>query len=178
MLYSNVELTKNEVERDWGKNYQFELGESGRGRKLLALPAFENQPDIKCGWNDLSIGLTKSGRPRIVNGNNDIYAIFSCAGIYTRGTYGTVSVSDLSAIEVIGRGNGAYGDAGRIGGWDDIVIKMNKPCLIKVRPVGGYKTNSKFYYFDGKEFYKSGDVDELRDNFDIEELWSSDWYMV
>ena len=80
-------------------------------------------------------------------------ARISGKGVYTRGTYGSVYLPEemMENVKVIANGYGAYGDAGRLGGWDDFLITAKDDTLIKVSPSGGnHKMDSYWLYF-GKE---------------------------
>ena len=62
-----------EKEKDWGILTQIEVGEYGRGRRMTCLPC-RNDIEIKKGMNaDITIGLTKNGRPRINKGIDSKY---------------------------------------------------------------------------------------------------------
>lgn len=178
MIYSTVEAKKKLIENDWGQSFRFEFGEYGRGRKLLVLPVFENQPDIVAGENKgISIGQTKTGRPRIVNGDDGAYAIISSEGGYTRRGDGKILASSSAAVELLGKGNGADGDAGRIGSWDVVVIKLLSPVLIKVKYGGGSTYEPRYLYFDGKQIYSAYGNDNLatmREELEnLDNLWNS-----
>lgn len=159
MLYSNRNLESEVRQFDWGTIFQVALGEHGRGRKLLTLTCPEDT-EIKSGINEeYSIGSTKSGKPRIVKKkDNELYMILSSEGGYTRRGDGTIKVlvKDSKNIEVLARGNGADGLAGRIGTWDCVLIHLegNLETVVQVRTSGaGYGTPADLYVVKENKVY-------------------------
>lgn len=152
MIYSNQEVEAIDRELDFGTIYQIVLGELGRGRRLMALTC-PKETKISLGMNpDLTIGVTKSGRPRInKKTDNELYMLLSAEGGYTRRGNGTIKVLDNQKenFEILSRGNGADGDAGRIGYWDCLLLRVKNPnidSIIRVRTSGaGYGTPSDLY---------------------------------
>jgi len=126
----------------WGTMPSFSIGEKGRGRRGILLPTNVNKDSIDKGMNaDLTIGLTKSGRPRVNKGtDNELYMILSSEGGYTRRGDGIIYMPTTvkNQIYVLAVGNGADGDAGRIGTWRCCVMKVpnDKDFLIRVRIAG------------------------------------------
>ena len=75
---------------------------------------------------------------------------------YTRGVWGEVKVpkSYSENVLLIASGSGAYGQAGRIGGWDDYLLQVEDDSFVWVRPSGGkYKTPPYYLYFGKKSVY-------------------------
>lgn len=94
------------------------LGERGRGRTSLPIPLPSGIEKLTIGENpDVSFGKTRSGRIRIVEGGKDIGIILCSKGGYTRRGNGRIKILPEYAVTLLGRGNGADGDAGRIGSW-------------------------------------------------------------
>jgi len=125
------------------------LGEYGRGRNETIVPF---QEDIK--ENDFIIPTTtKTGKVKIIKGgdNKGWIARISCKGCYTRGSVGTAYVhkEDSDKVKVLASGNGADGQAGRTGYWDDYLLQIEDNTLIRVKKHGGYKTPA-FYLFFGE----------------------------
>lgn len=123
------------------------LGERGRGRYEALVPF---QGDIK--ETDLVMPApTKSGKTKIIKGGtrNGWIARISCEGCYTRGTTGEAWVhkKDAEKVIVIASGNGAEGDAGRIGWWADYLLHIQDDTLIRVKRHGGYKTPAYYLFF-------------------------------
>lgn len=100
------------------------LGEEGRGRKRALVP------------------ITK------FNKNAQWVARLSSEGTYSRGTYGTVYVltEDREKINIVDFGVGAYGDAGRIGSWNDFLVSIEEtPVRFLMRPSGGPAKRERFW---------------------------------
>lgn len=174
-LFSNEALTPISVEFEWGNLITVQLGEKGRGRKLLSLPFPGEDGLVKKGQNKvLTIGQTKSGKPRILRAGSTgaQFLLLSTEGGYTRRGNGWVgaSVNNTSTFELLAAGNGADGDAGRIGQWDVVLLKITgtpRPTgdWIRVRRSGGgYGTDPEFVYFDGRMIYYLNTLTEL-ENF-------------
>ena len=125
MIWSNKKQEMKAKEMPFGVLNCVELGESGRGRKLLVLPS---EVDILEGLNpDITIGLSKTGKPRINRfKDNDLYLMIDTGYGYTRRGDGRVWVlkDDKDKLQVLAGGYGADGDAGRIGNWDVMVLKV------------------------------------------------------
>jgi hypothetical protein len=84
--------------------------------------------------------MSKSNKPKIGGGNNGIYAIINTSFGYTRRGCGYVSHSAINGtIEVISRSNGADGDAGRIGTWDDVILEISDDYsgIVRIVKSGG-----------------------------------------
>lgn len=154
MLYTNIDLKKREIEKEWGTLYQFEIGEIGRGRKMIYLPCAPEMEDITEGLHkELSIGQTKAGKPRIIRKEEDhYYMILSSEGGYTRRGDGFIQgmEQDRDKIRVLARGNGADGDAGRIGTWDCVVLEILEDTMIRVRKSGFQNVPSEIYIVKNK----------------------------
>lgn len=150
MLYANQKMEETERTMDFGTIYQVGMGEVGRGRKFMALTCPKGTL-IQKGMNpDFTVGTTKSGKPRINKKADDtLYMMLSAEGGYTRRGNGTIKVlsSQKDKFEVMARGNGADGDAGRIGYWDCLLLKApNTDAIVRVRTSGGgYGTPSDLY---------------------------------
>jgi len=144
MIWSNKSHTKKEKEFPFGKINVIELGESGRGRKLIVLPS---EVDIQEGLNtDITIGLSKLGKPRINRFKDDkLFLIIDTAGGYTRRGFGVASVhrSCKNDVKVLSYGNGADGLAGRIGSWEVFVVEIlnNNTIWMEIRIAGGYESD-------------------------------------
>lgn len=176
MIYTNAKLWAEAKEMDWGSLHHITLGEEGRGRSLISLPCPKDIEFIDEGMHDeLSIGTTKSGRPRINKWRDDkLFMILSAAGGYTRRGCGTVQVlkKDVDRVDIITRGNGADGAAGRIGYWDCMVLEAPLTDLvIRVRTSGaGYGTPSDLYFIKEGAVYhcETQEVFDLCDSLDID----------
>jgi len=155
------------------------LGEKGRGRNYTLIPC----PVGIDKENNIEIGISKTGKPKIVRSSTPTtgwVARINTEGCYTRGTSGRAYKVKDDPVEVIAIGNGAYGDAGRIGEWKDYVLKIPCNTAIRVLPSGGRsKVPSYYLYFgetkvtrmDKEEFYLFVDQNNLAiDQEDWEEL--------
>ena len=165
MLYCNKHLESEEREMDFGKIYQIGMGEVGRGRKFMALTCPEGTI-VKSGMNpEYTIGRTKSGRPRVIRKKDgELYMMLSAKGGYTRRGDGTIKVLEgkKNDFEVLARGNGADGAAGRIGFWDCVLLKVpTSDAIVRVRTSGaGYGTPSDLYVIHNGQVYHCT-LDEL-----------------
>lgn len=158
MLYSNEKLETIEKTLDFGTIYQVGMGETGRGRRFMALTCPKNAKIDKGLNTGYTIGITKSGKPRInKKTDNTLYLMLSAEGGYTRRGNGTIKVleSQKKDFEVMARGNGADGAAGRIGYWDCMLLKApNTDAIVCVRTSGsGYGTPSDLYVIHENAVY-------------------------
>ena len=177
MLFSNVDINPQKKEMEWGELWQIILGESGRGRRELRLTCCGNNP-INKGLNpDFTIGLTRSGKPRInVQKDGTLYLIISTEGGYTRrgcGWIGSWKKNKLS-YNVIAKGNGADGDAGRIGYWDVALIKVEgiyDNDWIRIRTSGGgYGTDPQWVNISSKGVFLFKDTQEAQEFADMTDV--------
>ena len=142
MLYTNKDLQISEREMSFGKLKGITIGQKGRGRWEIFLPTQSVDKDtIEEGLHkDLSIGLSKSGRPKIIKKEEDkIFLILDSKNEYTRRGDGKIFAlaANKEQAKVIARGNGADGLAGKVGQWDAIVLEAKDGDVFRVR-WGGY----------------------------------------
>lgn len=195
MLYTNETLKIAEREMKFGNVTGVSIGEYGRGRREVFLPTPKGlEGEISHGLTeDLTIGTSKTGRPRINRankGDNELYLILSTERNYTRRGNGYVRAPKNQKVEIIARGNGADGDAGRIGSWDALILKANEGDVYRVTWGGyGYGYDATFYVvLDGKvhvadqpeieDLYDSLGIDipfELRFEDDSLKITSEEW---
>ena len=158
MLYSNVAVNSEVRSFEFGEISQVCLGEKGRNRQLLALTCPENT-EIEKGMNaSLTVGLTKSGKPRIFNKeDNQLYMLLSSKGGYTRRGDGSIQLLQSASGEdykILARGRGADGLAGRIGHWDVVLMKCPSEGIVQVRTAGaGYGTPADIYIIHSNSVY-------------------------
>ena len=128
------------------------LGEYGRGRQQIFLPAPKGLEGAVGGLRPyLTIGLTKAGKPRINRGKDkDMYLALSSERGYTRRGNGVIKVPVGQTVELIARGNGADGDAGRIGYWGG----------------SGYNYEPTFYVVHNNQIFEA-------DQQEVEDLYES-----
>jgi len=85
---------------------------------------------------NLGIGKTKTGRPRIVEDySDDVYLIIDTKYAYTRIDNGYIYVSNKESFELIDNATGADGEAGSIGHWSVYLLKVtdtSKDLLVKI----------------------------------------------
>ena len=196
MIWSNKAHTKKEKEFPFGKINIVELGESGRGRKLIVLPS---EVDIQKGLNpEITIGLTKSGKPRINKfKENRLFLLIDTKGGYTRRGDGEASVhkSCKDNVKILSYGNGADGLAGRIGIWEVFVVEVlnDNTIWLNIQLSGGsksdlYKIQNKIVEYVGRNedqqlsLYQdtTGDIipgftndEEIEDYFSLEQMFAA-----
>lgn len=107
------------------------LGERGRGRYETFLPVPTKYPESSPAHERLQnygIGFTKSNRPRIVpdSQHQGVCALLTSNGGYNRQQSGYVRILQNSAVQHLATGTGAWGGAGRVGGWTDAVIQFTE----------------------------------------------------
>lgn len=182
MIYSNVSLDLKVRKMSFGDLKVVSLGEKGRGRKEILLPS---NYDVKFGMNNnLTIGLSKNGKPRInkINKGDDdnMYLIIDTYNGYTRRGDGYITFQDGQGIEVIAEGNGADGDAGRIGSWGVYLIKVPVDEKIKIIKINysGKENRIDYAIIDG-EVVKLVNEDSLDLYFDsIDESKKNYMYLL
>jgi len=177
MLYSNVSKGIFQKEYNWGKKLQYiQIGEEGIGRKFSNIPAEAGIESIKTGMNEnISVGSARKGRPKIIQGDDkNLYLLISTQGRYSRRANGRIigvladETSDEKTdsveekMEILDMAYGAYGDAGRVGNWEEYLLKvkdLSAPFTIKIKPSRGachylrIETNKQIYYFHTWEEY-------------------------
>ena len=120
----------------------------------------------------LTIGFTKAGKPRINRGKDmDMYLALSSERGYTRRGNGVIKAPVSQTVELIARGNGADGDAGRIGYWDVILVKANEGDVFRVTWGGsGYNYEPTFYVVHNNQIFEADqqEVEELYESLDLE----------
>lgn len=123
------------------------LGESGRGRKNIIVPCPADSEYIEA-------GVSKTGKFRLNSSSNSAGWIMriSTYGAYIRGANGNVSVHPdyTGTVHLLCKGHGAFGDAGRTGTWDDVILhSKGEEFLLRVKPSRGDAT--LLWCVEGKE---------------------------
>lgn len=169
--------------KPWGEANIITLGERGRGRF---------QQEVHCTFgekeNPVHVGITysKNGNPKIIakpptSTPTHYLACVGAGGTYTRGTDGCVRYYPGLIQEcpiTIAKGLGAYGDAGGIGSWDELLIAIPFGSIIKVYPAGGARKISRYLiHFKNSEIVRIDEADQETyfDSLDIiydKELWT------
>lgn len=179
MLFTNTKLVSKSKEMEFGTLHQITVGESGRGRKEIRLACPENTVlEIGCN-HDYTIGMTRSGKPRIdKKTDNKKFFLISTEGGYTRRGDGWVGSWNQNKGEyrVLAKGNGADGAAGRIGYWDVLLIEligdMPQNDWIRIRTSGGgYGTDPQWLHISPKGiflFINTDDAIAFADSIDCD----------
>ena len=172
MFYTNKNLKVIEKDLEWGKLRFIQLGEYGRGRKPVNITVPETIGDIEKGCHPFSIGLSKTGRPKLIDVNgNKTYVAIDTMGSYGRGCYGHIRIlkSQKNLVKVLGYGWGAFGDAGRLGTADAAVLECEPGVIIRFNPT---RANSEMIQVV-KDDNASGSVIHF-DNQDIDDAIDND----
>ena len=179
MIVSNKKQCSIKKDMEFGALHQIVLGEYGRGRRELRLTCPEGCT-LERGLNrGITIASTKSGKPRIsqTDCDNEVYLILDCKGGYTRRGCGWVGgwCNNTAKYTLIAKGNGADGDAGRIGYWDVLLLKVDgtPECdWIRIRTGGGgYGTSPQWLAITTKGYFlfeETEDAREFADSIDAE----------
>jgi hypothetical protein len=133
------------------------LGQDGRGRV---------QKLIRCdlGLQDGETVTLKQpkpgmpGVPSIIKGGSDDnkwLMRISTDGAYIRGANGNVRYA-CGEVELIAKGYGAFGDAGRTGTWDDVLIVASVGTVIRVKPTRA----DAYYLYAGENSIQSLSAEE------------------
>lgn len=178
MIYSNVEVKAKMKEMVFGLIYFIALGEYGRGRHEMRLACPEGTVVTKGLNEDLTIGFAKSGNPRINKATDTtLYLLLSSEGGYTRRGNGWIGAwkENKANYQLLSKGNGADGDAGKVGTWDVVLLKVlgtPKHDWLRVRTSGGgYGTEPEFLYLNGKDiisFKSQADAEMFADEAGID----------
>ena len=169
MLYLNKAVDVATREFKFGHVEGISLGEHGRGRQQVFLPTPQGLEGAVGGLRtDLTIGLSKAGKPRINRSKDkDMYLALSSERGYTRRGNGIIKAPVSQTVELIARGNGADGDAGRIGYWDVVLVKANEGDVFRVTWGGsGYGYEPTFYVVYNNQVFEA-------DQQEVEELYES-----
>ena len=143
VLYSNRYITPTLRLLDGiGPIYQIYSGESGRGRRVIALTCAKNTI-LRDGMNPYAIGTTNSKKWRLDLSPYcpSLYMLLSSQGngSTTTGKNGIIQVlkSQKNQFHVLSKGNGAYGEAGRVGHWDCVLMQApTTNAIVRVRNYG------------------------------------------
>ena len=180
MIFFNKQNTVIDREVSFGTLKGIAVGERGRGRREIFLPTPKDLTGEVAGTLlGYGIGATKSGRPRIVHDSSEeLYLILTSENSYTRRGCGRIRVPTNQSIELIARGNGADGDAGRIGSWDVVIVKAHEGDIFRVTWGGyGYGIPSTYYVVHSGQVHVADqpDVEALFDHLGLEVPFSLTW---
>lgn len=174
MLFLNKDTEVAVREFKFGTVAGIALGEHGRGRQQIFLPTPQGLEGSIGGLrSDLTVGLTKAGKPRINHTakDKDIYLALSSERGYTRRGNGIIKTPVGQDVELIARGNGADGDAGRIGYWDVVLVKAKEGDVFRVTWGGsGYDYEPTFYVVHNGQVFEADqqEVEDLYENLGLE----------
>lgn len=165
MLFTNTSLKSEVREMPFGQLEGISLGEKGRGRIEYFCPSPRNFSINKHSTAPASIGFTKSGKARI-NSNDDgkMYLILSARRGYTRGCYGHVEAPKGQAIQRLTHAYGAFGDAGRIGRWDEVIVQAEPGDWFRK---SGCADKNEFYFVKDEKTVLYCLADDLADFCDM-----------
>ena len=155
MKQYNLLSHRQEREMSFGKLTILALGERGRGRYESIIPFASTISE-----NDfVDIAPTKSGKTKIIPSSKkeNWLAVLDAEGCYTRNTLGDIYVPEnqKNNVKIIAKGNGAYGDAGRIGDWYAYLTFIKDGTFIWVRPSGGSHKRERYWiYFDHEKAFQ------------------------
>lgn len=175
MLFTNSPMKVIEKKMSFGTVTGTTIGESGRGRHEVFLPTPKDLKEgITKGLNyGLTIGASKTGRPRVNRcsaNSEEIFLILSSERDYTRKGSGRIEAPEHQSTEIIARGNGADGDAGRIGTWDVLILKAHDGDVFRVVWSGyEYGYEDTFYVVLNNTVYavEESALDVLCENLEI-----------
>lgn len=141
----------NVIKKDfqWGEMEILPVGQKGRGRKYAFLPCFFKDS------NFVTVELSRNGKPKLVTDHceqdNRWVAFVSSKGCYTRGTQGLIMQRYNAPIDILTYGYGAYGLAGRVGNFDEVVAVVEDNNFLYIKPSGGRHKVSPYWLYFGKD---------------------------
>ena len=172
MIYTNIELKVVARQMSFGEVAGVAIGEFGRGRREVFLPTPAGVESFKGLCLDLTIGTSKTGRPRINKAkDNELYLILSSGRSYTRRGDGIIRTLKDAQVELVAKANGADGAAGRIGTWDAVIVKAHDGDVFRVTWGGnGYGYEPTYYVVSqGKVFEaEQHEVEDLYEKLGLE----------
>ena len=149
------------------------LGESGRGRQLTQIPCplglqngdavTPSLPETKPNGLKTKASIKAGG----VEGDTWVARI-STDGAYIRGANGNVSYDPAANAPIlIAKGYGAFGDAGRTGNWDDVIVLVQDGTVLRVKPTRG---DAYYLWFEADKVSRltQDELDLLGLEFDLE----------
>lgn len=158
MIYSNIEVKSKSKEMPFGTIHFVALGEYGRGRREMRLACPAGTVVAKGMNENLTVGITKSGNPRInVAKDSTTFLLLSSEGGYTRKGCGWIGswTKNHAKYNLLSKGNGADGLAGRVGTWDVVLLHIlgtPKHDWIRIRTSGaGYGTEPELLYLNNQD---------------------------
>ncbi len=146
MLYSNRNFKMEEKEMSFGKLKVIELGNKNPRSRQQYLPS---NFDINEGINrNLTIGLSKTGKPKIVKGDDKdyIYLLLSSFDFSYFHKKGTVQYTQFTGVECLAIAKHTDGLAGKAGSAEEKLLKVpvdGKERVFRVHLTYGEDENDK-----------------------------------
>ena len=138
-------------EMSFGQLTILAIGERGRARYEAIVPFASTITEQHL----VELAPTKSGKLKIVpsDSDNGWLAVLDAEGCYTRNTLGDVYVPEeqKSNVQIVSKGYGAYGAAGRVGTWYSYLAAIQEDTFIWVRPSGGAHKVSRYWLYFGED---------------------------
>jgi len=150
------------------------LGEEGRGRQLTAVPCtigIENNSIVLVTLSETKTsGIVTKPRIALLPNTSETVKLWcariSTSGAYIRGAQGNVS-SNTKDVILVAKGTGAFGDAGRTGDWDDVLVLVPDNTVLRVKPTRADAFYLLFSHTDVVKLTKD-ELELLELNFDFE----------
>lgn len=146
MLYSNKEWNKVEKQMKFGKLECIELGNKNPRSRQIYIPS---NVDIHEGISkNLTIGLSKSGKPKIVKGDDEdyIYLLLSSFDFSCFHRQGTIQSTLFTGVECLATAKHTDGLAGKAGSAEEKLFKVpvdGKERVFRVHLTYGEDENNK-----------------------------------
>lgn len=180
--YSGEEFELKELELSNGtiKKKGLLLGEKGRGRRQVFLPAHLHKDTLPEGTliSTLMIGRSRSGRPVLnrVRDNDEEYdnegitiIVDTFAGSCRAGDGRVYHLGHgIEHLTLVARAIGAEGEAGKVGNYDALVVKTRESTMFLVLPSGGHTSAPYFIQVDLKrnEVWRFDTIEEIAHFYD------------
>lgn len=146
MLYSNKKFEAEEKEMKFGKLKCIELGNKNPRSRQIVIPSNIN---INKGiTKNLTIGLSKSGKPKIVKGDDKdhIYLLLSSFDFSCFHRQGIVQFTQFAGVECLAKAKHTDGLAGKAGSAEERLLKVpvdGKERVFRVHLTYGEDENDK-----------------------------------
>ena len=146
MLYSNKEFKVIEKEMNFGQLKVIELGNKNPRSRQIVIPS---NFDINKGvTKNLTIGLSKSGKPKIVKGDDKdyIYLLLSSFDFSCFHRQGVVNYTIFTGVECLAKAKHTDGLAGKAGTAEEKLLKVpvdGKERVFRVHLTYGEDENDK-----------------------------------
>ena len=163
-IFTNREYRVETIETPFATLKGLRLGEEGRGRSEKIISIGAEMPEDFKGLNgysqDISVRKTLNGNWELIPWDTgDLYMIINTNSGYKRGCSGEIlelvdpdNPTKTSRVERLQVAWGAYGDAGGIGGYDELLLRVYPDAIIKINYTTGsrYNSNEILFVEDGQ----------------------------